>query len=229
VVTTYGMSETGGGCVYDGVPLAGVGVRIEDPDETGAGRIVVTGPVLAEGYADQGIGQGDPGAGASAISGASPGTGPASDDPPDAPVPRTARSSFFRTDPHELVTADRGRLEARPDGSTRLTVLGRLDDLIITGGIKVDPREVEQVLVALPGVARACVVGVPDEVWGSAVVAAVVPEAGARLDGEELRGLARAHLDGAHAPKRVLVVPDLPLRGPGKTDRRAVAAFFESV
>lgn len=108
-------------------------------------------------------------------------------------------------------------------------MLGRLDDLIVTGGIKVDPREVEQVLVALPGVARACVVGVPDEVWGSAVVAAVVPEAGARLDGEELRGLARAHLDGAHAPKRVLVVPDLPLRGPGKTDRRAVAAFFESV
>lgn len=228
-VTTYGMSETGGGCVYDGVPLAGVGVRIEDPDETGAGRIVVTGPVLAEGYADQGIGQGDPGAGASAISGASPGTGPASDDPPDAPVPRTARSSFFRTDPHELVTADRGRLEARPDGSTRLTVLGRLDDLIITGGIKVDPHEVEQVLTALPGVARACVVGVPDDAWGSAVVAAVVPEAGARLDGEGLRGRARARLDGARTPKRILVVPDLPLRGPGKVDRRAVAALLEAV
>ena len=204
VVTTYGMSETGGGCVYNGVPLEGVHVRVENPDETGAGRIVLAGPVLAEGY-----------------------VGPLGAPPPWSARP--VRSAFFRTGPRELATADRGRLETLPDGSARLTVLGRLDDLIVTGGIKVDPREVEQVLVALPGVARACVVGVPDEVWGSAVVAAVVPEAGARLDGEELRGLARAHLDGAHAPKRVLVVPDLPLRGPGKTDRRAVAAFFESV
>ena len=43
------MSETGGGCVYDGVPLEGVSVRIEDPDEAGVGRIVLAGPVLAEG------------------------------------------------------------------------------------------------------------------------------------------------------------------------------------
>ena len=52
---------------------------------------------------------------------------------------------------------------------------------------------------------------------------------GARLDGEGLRGRARARLDGARTPKRILVVPDLPLRGPGKVDRRAVAALLEAV
>ena len=204
VVTTYGMSETGGGCVYDGVPLEGVSVRIEDPDESGVGRIVLAGPVLAEGYVG----------------------------PPGAPPPRSARpvrSAFFRTGPRELATADRGRLDALPDGSTRLTVLGRLDDIIVTGGIKVDPWDVEQVLTGLPGVAQACVVGVPDRTWGSAVVAAVVPEAGAAVDGEGLRRQARERLDGAHAPKRILVVPELPLRGPGKTDQRAVAALCRAV
>ena len=204
VVTTYGMSETGGGCVYNGVSLEGVHVRVENPDETGAGRIVLAGPVLAEGY----IG------------------------PPGAPPPRSARpvrSAFFRTGPRELATADRGRLDALPDGSTRLTVLGRLDDIIVTGGIKVDPRDVEQVLTGLPGVAQACVVGVPDRTWGSAVVAAVVPEAGATVDGEGLRRQARERLDSAHAPKRILVVPELPLRGPGKTDRHTVAALCRAV
>lgn len=188
VVTTYGMSETGGGCVYDGVPLDGVSLRIESPDASGAGRIVISGPVLAEARLD---------------GGASP------------------TSSFFARDGalRELITGDRGRL--LPDG--RLEVLGRLDDVIVTGGVKVEPAYVEAVLSALEGVARACVVGVPDDVWGSAVVAVVVPRAGARLDARALRASARARLDGAHSPKRVLVVDDLPLRGPGKVDRREVA------
>ena len=81
-------------------------------------------------------------------------------------------------------------------------------------------------LAALPGVAAVCVVGVPDETWGNAVVAAVVPRAGDRLDAEGVRALARARLDGVRAPKRVLVVDALPLRGPGKVDRRSVAALL---
>lgn len=192
VVTTYGMSETGGGCVYDGVPLTGVSLRIESPDASGAGRIVVSGPVLAEARLDGG-----------------------------APSAASASRAFFvvRDGARELVTGDRGRL--LPDG--RLEVLGRLDDVIVTGGVKVEPAYVEAVLSGLEGVARACVVGVPDGVWGSAVVAVVVPQAGARLDARALRASARARLDGAHSPKRVLVVDDLPLRGPGKVDRREVA------
>lgn len=200
VVTTYGMSETAGGCVYDGVPLKGVSVRIEGADDDGAGRIVLAGPVLAEGYA-----------GVSAAG---------------APTGTAAPTAGFRARPRELATADRGRLETLPDGSSRLVVLGRLDDVIVTGGLKVDPHEVERVLAALPGVAAVCVVGVPDETWGNAVVAAVVPRVGDRLDAEGVRALARARLDGVRAPKRVLVVDALPLRGPGKVDRRSVAALL---
>lgn len=50
VVTTYGSSETSGGCVYDGTPLDGVGVRVIEPDDDGVGRIALTGPMLAAGY-----------------------------------------------------------------------------------------------------------------------------------------------------------------------------------
>ncbi len=188
VVTTYGMSETGGGCVYDGVALDGVGVRIENPDADGVGRVVLTGPVLAEGYLH---------------------------------APADATTSFRPScagAPHAVLTADRGRLTGG-----RLAVLGRLDDVIVTGGVKVEPREVEEVMTRLPGVAQACVVGVPDEQWGSAIVAVIVARDGQGLAAEALRDAARERLDGAHAPKEVVVVDALPARGPGKTDRREVA------
>ncbi|WP_159813358.1 AMP-binding enzyme [Actinomyces sp. zg328] len=199
IVTTYGMSETGGGCVYDGAPLDGVTVTIEDPDTTGAGRIALAGPVLALGYAHR--------------------------EPPGGPGAEEPSSRFTARDGRPLLlTSDRGRL----DGRGRLTVLGRLDDVIISGGIKVDPHEVEAALLRLPGVGEACVVGIPDARWGSAVAAAVVPEAtgGGGLDAEALRSAARAALPGARAPKRVVVLPGLPQRGPGKPDRRAVATLL---
>lgn len=197
VVTTYGMSETGGGCVYDGAPLDGVAVTIEEPDATGAGRIALAGPVLALGYAHRTL-PGDP-----------------------APASRFAA----RDGRPLLLTSDRGRL----DGDGRLIVLGRLDDVIISGGIKVDPREVEAALLRIPGVGEACVVGIPDTRWGSAVAAAVVPAPSwddGVLDTQSLRSAARAALPGPKAPKRVVVVPELPQRGPGKPDRRAVAVLL---
>ena len=209
VVTTYGMSETGGGCVYNGRPLAGVEVAIQDPDAEGAGRILLSGPVLAEGYLRP--------------SGRRPG-----DRPDDG-------EGFHRSGGKRiLATSDRGRLH--PDG--RLEVLGRLDDVIITGGVKVEPRRVEEALTAIDGVAEACVVGLPDEKWGSRLVAAVVlePPAGQksagglegrhRPDGTALREAVRARLDGAHAPKRVVVLEALPLRPSGKVDRRRVARLL---
>ena len=203
VVTTYGMSETGGGCVYNGRPLAGVEVAIQDPDAEGAGRILLSGPVLAEGYLRP--------------SGRRPG-----DRPDDG-------EGFHRSGGKRiLATSDRGRLH--PDG--RLEVLGRLDDVIITGGVKVEPRRVEEALTAIDGVAEACVVGLPDEKWGSRVVAAVVLEPGRQrarwpgCDGAALREAVRARLDGAHAPKRVVVLEALPLRPSGKVDRRGVARLL---
>lgn len=199
VVTTYGMSETGGGCVYSGRPLEGVEIAIQAPDAEGAGRILISGPVLAEDYLHT------PGCNLSASEG-------------------FHRSGTRRV----LATSDRGRLH--PDG--RLEVLGRLDDVIITGGVKVEPRHVEEALTGIDGVAEACVVGLPDEQWGSTVVAAVVLELGRqpggpkRLDGAALREAARARLDGAHAPKRVVVLEALPLRPSGKVDRREVARLL---
>lgn len=199
VVTTYGMSETGGGCVYSGRPLEGVEITIQAPDAEGAGRILISGPVLAEDYLHT------PGRNLSASEG-------------------FHRSGARRV----LATSDRGRLH--PDG--RLEVLGRLDDVIITGGVKVEPRHVEEALTGIDGVAEACVVGLPDEQWGSTVVAAVVLEPGRqpggpkRLDGAALREAARARLDGAHAPKRVVVLEALPLRPSGKVDRREVARLL---
>ena len=212
VVTTYGMSETGGGCVYDGRPLDGVELAIQDPDADGAGRILLSGPVLAEGYLRD-----------------------SDEADPDPDGTGRAREGFRDTGAGRvLVTSDRGRL--RPDG--RLEVLGRLDDVIITGGVKVEPRYVEEALTGLETVAEACVVGLPDEQWGSVVVAAVVCELAtgqegsgssdgrSRPYGAALREAIRDRLDGAHAPKRVVILEALPLRPSGKVDRRAVARLF---
>ena len=215
VVTTYGMSETGGGCVYSGRPLEGVEITIQAPDAEGAGRILISGPVLAEDYLHT---PGDsPRHSPAGSSDDSPGGGP--DD----------GEGFHRSGARRfLATSDRGRLH--PDG--RLEVLGRLDDVIITGGVKVEPRHVEEALTGIDGVAEACVVGLPDEQWGSTVVAAVVLEPGRqpggpkRGDGAVLREAARARLDGAHAPKRVVVLEALPLRPSGKVDRREVARLL---
>ena len=203
VVTTYGMSETGGGCVYNGRPLEGVEITIQAPDAEGAGRILISGPVLAEDYLH------------------TPRHSPAGSP--------NAGEGFHRSgSTRVLATSDRGRLH--PDG--RLEVLGRLDDVIITGGVKVEPRHVEEALTGIDGVAEACVVGLPDEQWGSAVAAAVVlepdrqPGGLKQLDGAALREAARARLDGAHAPKRVVVLEALPLRPSGKVDRREVARLL---
>ena len=203
VVTTYGMSETGGGCVYNGRPLDGVELSIQNPDAEGAGRILISGPVLAEGYLQ-----------------------------PADRAPDDAGGSFLKSaGKRVLATSDRGRL--RSDG--RLEVLGRLDDVIITGGVKVEPRTVEEALTGLDTVAEACAVGLPDTQWGSVVVAAVVlePAAGQETpgnrggpDGAALREAVRTRLDGAHAPKRIVVLEALPLRPSGKVDRRAVTRLL---
>ena len=203
VVTTYGMSETGGGCVYNGRPLDGVELSIQNPDAEGAGRILISGPVLAEGYLQ-----------------------------PADRAPDDAGGSFLKSaGKRVLATSDRGRL--RSDG--RLEVLGRLDDVIITGGVKVEPRTVEEALTGLDTVAEACAVGLPDTQWGSVVIAAVVlePASGQETpgnrggpDGAALREAVRTRLDGAHAPKRIVVLEALPLRPSGKVDRRAVARLL---
>ncbi|EHR48854.1 acyl-CoA synthetase (AMP-forming)/AMP-acid ligase II [Saccharomonospora marina XMU15] len=118
-------------------------------------------------------------------------------------------------------TGDVGRI----DGAGRLEVLGRADDLINTGGVKVAPQVVEQALTAHPSVASACVVALPDAKWGQVVAAAVVPS-GAPPPAAQLREAARAELGGPGVPKVLRFVSELPLLGPGKVDRAAVRALL---
>ena len=177
VVTTYGMTETAGGCVYDGEPLDGVGVRVCTDG------IELSGPTLAAGY------RLDPGATAAAFV-----------------------DGWFRT-------RDAGWLA---DG--RLTVTGRVDDVVVTGGVNVAPTAVEAALREHPDVADAVVFGRPDDEWGQRVVAAVVPAAGAEPALPALRAWVSERLGPPAAPRELHVVATVPTLHTGKPDRRAVAA-----
>jgi O-succinylbenzoic acid--CoA ligase len=116
-----------------------------------------------------------------------------------------------------FLTSDQGRIH--PDG--RLDVLGRIDDMINTGGVKVPASAVERVLTSQIGIRDACVVGLPDPEWGEAVAAAVVA-AETPPDADSLRAAVREALGAAATPKRIEFVSALPLRGPGKIDRAGV-------
>ncbi|MDQ6641230.1 MAG: AMP-binding protein [Actinomycetota bacterium] len=177
VVATYGMSETCGGCVYDGHPLDGVGVKV------GAdGLVRLAGPTLFDGY-DDGSGI-DPGLTASVMDG------------------------------DWLVTTDLGEL----DHDGRLRVLGRADDAVNTGGVKVPAAVVARRLREHPSVTAAEVVGVHDPEWGERLVAVVV--GAASLD--ELRDWVSAEHPRSWAPSEVVTVDAIPLLDNGKVDRMAL-------
>jgi O-succinylbenzoic acid--CoA ligase len=200
VVTTYGMTETCGGCVYDGQPLDGVRVAISDDDTPGGrdaaaggdggtaggatgggGRIWIGGPVLFSGYR-------------------SLTAAPTAD--------AVLADGWFRT-------GDLGRL----DTAGRLTVRGRADDVINTGGRKVVPGEVAAALESCPGVREVAVVGQPDAEWGERVVAVVVPDDPSDPPALELLRLhVKERLPRYAAPSRVVVVDAVPLLPSGKYD-----------
>lgn len=180
VVRTYGMSETAGGCVYDGVPLTGVRLRLSD------GRIVLGGATLAKGYRN-----------------------------PVQPNP-FAEPGWFRTD-------DLGAI----DEAGSLTVLGRADDAISTGGLTVLPQPVEAALCTHPAVSECAVFGVDDDRLGQRVVAAIVVSDGCAAPTlDALRAHVAQTLDATAAPREVHVVAALPRRGIGKVDRMALVRRF---
>jgi malonyl-CoA/methylmalonyl-CoA synthetase len=115
---------------------------------------------------------------------------------------------FFRT-------GDLGRIDS--DGY--LQIVSRLKDLIITGGLNVYPKEVEDVIDQLDGVLESAVIGVPDPDLGEAVIAVVVPEAGRTIDGATIRQAARQHLAPFKVPKRVEVVDALPRNAMSKVEK----------
>jgi long-chain acyl-CoA synthetase len=98
----------------------------------------------------------------------------------------------------------------------------RIKDMIVSGGENVYPIEVENVLMTHPGVADAAVIGVPDDSWGEAVKAIVVPGPGATLSEADLIGFARARLGGYKLPKTVDFVAALPRTPSGKVLKRAL-------
>ncbi|WP_106814858.1 AMP-binding protein [Microbacterium timonense] len=184
IVRTYGSTETSGGCVYDGIPLRGVQVRIEH------GEVQIAGPTLAQGYL-----------GDDALT--------------SAAFPREPDGTrWYRT-------GDAGLFE---DGVLR--VRGRIDNVIVSGGINVSLDRVERIVRSIPGLDTAVVVGVPDERWGEAsVVVASRGEALRRSEAvqlEEARAAVQAEI-GAHArPARLVLVDELATLPSGKPDRETI-------
>lgn len=114
-----------------------------------------------------------------------------------------------------FITGDLGAFDA--DGY--LSILGRAKDLVITGGLNVYPAEVEAALDDLPGVAASAVIGVPHPDFGEAVVACLVPTAGADITEDDIRAALRDRLAAFKIPKRVLLLTDLPRNAMGKVQK----------
>lgn len=159
IVISYGMTETAGGCVYDSLPLYGVGVNIRD------GKIAISGPVLANGLGA------------------------------------------------EFVTNDLGEFS-----EGKLTVLGRADRVLISGGHKVSLEAVEQRAALIAGVMEVAAAAMPSS-WGESVglVYAGSPE----VDFSSLE-----QLSVAAKPHRVILVPTLPRLQSGKPDLVAIQALL---
>ncbi|NEE00314.1 AMP-binding protein [Phytoactinopolyspora halotolerans] len=179
VVTTYGSTETAGGCVYDGVPLDDVEIDITDD-----GRIRLAGPMLASGY---------------------------------------RLNSQLSADVFAdgwFTTADAGHFT--PDG--RLEVVGRIDDVAVSGGVNVPLAAVDRLVAAHPAVREALAVAVPDPEWGQRVVVGVVaadPAHPPRL--ESIREHVIRQAPTAYAPKELIGLDRLPTLPSGKPDRRSLA------
>lgn len=219
VVTTYGSAETAGGCVYSGTALPGVRLRVV-PEDAGladspvvagaeaAGRIWLGGEHLASGYMGDNA--------------------------------RTASHFFvdadgyrwYRTDDYGSLTSSAPNAPEN-EGAPMLNIVGRSDDVIITGGVKVSARAVAAVLESHPAVREAAVAGVPDARWGAAVIAAVTLRnlpghygADAAETAGQLQQLCGAQLGAAGVPKVVRIVPDFPATSTGKPDRLAIYSML---
>jgi O-succinylbenzoic acid--CoA ligase len=176
IVPTYGMTETCGGVVYAGQPLAGVEVRVAR-----WGELLIRGPTLMRGYRLY----------------------------PEASVAAFEPGGWLRT-------GDGGEVE--PDGIVR--VQGRLADVIVSGGEKIWPAEVERALASHPDVDAVLVTASPDREWGQRVVARVVPKrrsAPPALDA--LRDHAALTIARHKLPRELILVDHLDRTALGKVRR----------
>ena len=223
-VTTYGSAETAGGCVYSGSVLPGVRVELVPeegmpavPDTDGkpaqVGRIWISGAHLASGYI------GDAARTAEHFFTAADGT------------------RWYRTDDYGLLSSVAAPESNENCSGQRLQVLGRSDDVLISGGVKISARAVATVLEEHPAVREACVVGLPDARWGTAIAAAVtlvppaISDSASTVLNEELCALLRArcteNLGAPAAPKQLSILPDFPLTSTGKPDRAEIYSILD--
>ena len=228
-VTTYGSAETAGGCVYSGSVLPGVrvelvpeegmpavpniGVKPAHDESAQVGRIWISGAHLASGYI------GDTARTAEHFFTAANGT------------------RWYRTDDYGLLSSVAAPESNENCSGQRLQVLGRSDDVLISGGVKISARAVATVLEEHPAVREACVVGLPDARWGTAIAAAVtlvppaISDSASTVLNEELCALLRArcteNLGAPAAPKQLSILPDFPLTSTGKPDRAEIYSILD--
>lgn len=123
-----------------------------------------------------------------------------------------------------LYTGDVGRID--DDGF--VYHLGRATDMIITGGMNVFPAEVESVLLHHDNILFCSVIGLPDEKMGEVLAAFIVTRPGSNLTEQEIKKYCRDNMANYKTPKIVKFLNELPLVGPGKVDRKALAARIGS-
>jgi acyl-CoA synthetase (AMP-forming)/AMP-acid ligase II len=117
-----------------------------------------------------------------------------------------------------LHTGDMGRF----DEEGYVYIVDRRDDMVISGGVNIYPREVEEVLYQHPSVLEASVIGVPDDYWGEAVKAIIVPKENALISAEEIIRFCGEHLGGYKKPKSVEFWKELPKSPQGKILKRTI-------
>jgi O-succinylbenzoic acid--CoA ligase len=189
VVTTYGATETAGGCVYDGLPLHDVKIHVR-PD----GRIEIGGNILATEFIGDSV--------------------------------MTAQRFSEADGVRWYLSDDIGEYR---EGS--LTVQGRNDRVLISGGIKVNLELVEEVTESIRECAYAVAVSLADQEWGERVglVVELDPEetsADPRSLAELIKAIVRDELGVAATPREVRLVEQLPRLSSGKPDRLVCAALF---
>lgn len=173
LISTYGMTETCGGVVWDGHPLAEVEIKILEKDEFGTGRIALKSPTNASGYRN---------------------------------LPELDRETFL----HEWVhTQDLGQFNAG-----FLTVIGRFDDVVITGGTNVSTKAIEEVIAQCTGVEEVVVIALTDDTWGALITAIVVGD----FNKNEIEAAVTATLGNAAKPRVIFNAQNLPFLPNGKVD-----------
>jgi long-chain acyl-CoA synthetase len=122
-------------------------------------------------------------------------------------------------------TGDLGRIDE--DG--HLVIVGRIKDLIIRGGVKISPLEIDAVLHEIPGVAEAATAGVPDPIYGEEIAGFITLSPGISSSSDQILAYCRSKLPQVKVPKSVLFVNELPRNSRGKIDRKALANLWREM